>query len=110
MNKLIISIALAAMSLAAHAQSLEASTTLDLTATSAVSRFVDHPYYCKHLLSGGDDTELLPNSYSIALDASLKEINVPGYQALARINALCGQHVNALNSERVSKLNQPASH
>jgi len=110
MNKLSVSIALAAMSLAAHAQSMEAPTKPDLAATSAVARFVDHPYYCKHLLSGGDDTELLPNSYSLALDASLKEVNLTGYQALARINALCAQHVNALNSERVSDLNQRKLH
>jgi hypothetical protein len=106
MNKLSVCIALAAMSFAAHAQNMAAPTKPDLTTTSAVSRFVGHPYYCKHLLSGGDDTELLPNSYSVALDASLKEINPSIPQALARINVLCAQSVGALNSERVSDLNQ----
>ena len=109
MNKLSVSIALATMSLAAHAQNMDAPTKSDLAATSAVARFVGHPYYCKHLLSGGDDTELLPNSYSIALDASLKEINVSVPQALARVNALCAQSVSALNSERVSDLNPRSS-
>jgi len=110
MKKLTVSIALAAMSLAVHAQNMEAPAKPDFAAASAVARFVGHPYYCKHLLSGGDDTELLPNSYSIALDASLKEINASVPQALARVNVLCAWHVNALSSERVSNLNQRASH
>lgn len=110
MKKLAASLALAAMSLALHAQNMGAPAKPGFAATSAVSRFVGHPYYCKHLLSGGDDTELLPNSYSIALDASLKEINASVPQALARVHALCAQSVGALNSERVSDLNPRASH
>jgi hypothetical protein len=105
MNKLAISIALAAMSLAAHAQSAEAPTTSDHVAAAAVSRFVDHPYNCKQMLGGSDDGDQLPSSYSAALDASLKEINTPVDQALTRIKASCAQRVNVLNWERVSKLN-----
>lgn len=89
MDKLSVSIALAAMSLAAHAHNMDAPTKPDLAARSAVLRFVGHPYYCRHLLSGGDDTEPLPNSYSVALDASLNEINVSVSRALAQMNVLC---------------------
>lgn len=104
MKKLTVSIALAAMSLAVHAQNMEAPASTDRGAASAVSRFVGHPYNCIQMLGGRDGGDQLPASYSVALDASLKEINAPVGQALARINALCAQRVSALNSERVSEL------
>jgi hypothetical protein len=89
MDKLFVSIALAAMALAAHAQHMDAPTKTDLAARSAVLRFVGHPDYCKHLLSGGHGTALLPNNYSAALDASLNELNGPVSRALAQIKGLC---------------------
>ena len=101
MKKLSVSIALAAMSLAVHAQNVDAPTKPDLAATSAVSRFVDHPYNCKQMLGGGDDGDLLPTSYNVALDASLREINAPVEQALAQIHARCVRRV-----QRVSDLNR----
>ena len=106
MKKLTVSIALAAMSLAVHAQNMDAPTKPDFSAISAVSLFVEHPDYCKHLLSRADDTELLPNGYSAGLDASLTEINVSVTQALVRINVLCARRVSALNSQQVSTLAQ----
>ena len=106
MNKLSVSIALAAMSLAVHAQNMQAPTSTDLVAAAEVARFVDHPYNCKQMLGGGDDGDLLPTSYNVALDASLKAINAPAEQAIAKIHARCVQRVSAMNSERVSELNQ----
>jgi len=110
MKKLTVSIALAAMSLAVHAQNMQASTSTDLVAASEVASFVDHPYNCTQMLGGGNDGDVLPASYNIALDASLKAIHAPADQALARINALCAQRVSALNSERVSELNPRNAH
>jgi hypothetical protein len=97
MKKLTVSIALAAMSLAAQAQNMEARTRPDLAATSEVVRFVNHPYNCRQMLGGGDDGDLLPTSFNVALDASLNAINAPVDQALARIHALCAQRVSDLN-------------
>jgi hypothetical protein len=89
MDKLFVSIALAAMSLAAHAQNMDAPAKPDLATRSAVLRFVGHPDYCKHLLSGGHGTALLPNNYSAALDASLNELNGPVSRARAQIKVFC---------------------
>lgn len=97
MNKLTVSMALAAMALVAQAQDMEARTQPDLAATAEVARFVNHPYNCRQMLGGGDDGDLLPTSYNVALDASLNAINSPVDQALARINALCAQRVSELN-------------
>lgn len=102
MKKLLVSTALAAISFAAHAQNMGAPTQPDFAAASAVARFVDHPYNCKQMLGGGDDGDLLPTSFNVALDASLREINAPVDQALARIRAHCAQRV-----ERVSDLKRP---
>jgi hypothetical protein len=104
MKKLAVSLALAAMSLAVHAQNVEASISTDLVAASEVSRFVDHPYNCMHMLGGSDAGDQLPASYSIALDASLKEINAPTDQAIAQINARCTQRVSELNAQRVERV------
>lgn len=97
MNKLTVSMALAAMALAAQAQNMEARTQPDLVATSEVARFVNHPYNCRQMLGGGDDGDLLPTSFNVALDASLREINAPVDQALARIHERCAQRVSDLN-------------
>jgi hypothetical protein len=105
MNKLSVSIALAVLSVAAHAQNMGEPLGTDLVAASAVSRFVDHPYNCKQMLGGSDDGDLLPTSYGVALDASLNEIKAPVDQALARIYARCAQRV-----ERVSDLNRRGLH
>jgi len=107
MKKFTVSLALAAMSLAAHAQNMGAPS--ELVASSAVARFVDHPYNCKQMLGGGNDGDLLPTSYNVALDASLTQINAPVDQAFAQMNARCTQRVSELNAprvERVSELNQ----
>lgn len=109
MKKLTVSIALAAMSLAVHAQNMEAPIGTDLVAASEVLRFVDHPYNCQQML-GGNDGDVLPAGYNIALDASLNAIQAPVRQALARIQAICAQRVSAMSSERVSELTPRVSH
>jgi len=109
MKKLTVSIALAAMSLAVHAQNMQAPTSTELVAAAEVSRFVDHPYNCNQMLGGGDDGDLLPASYNVALDASLKAIKAPADQAIAKIRASCVQRVSALNSQRVSDLSSSNS-
>lgn len=109
MKKLTVSIALAAMSLAVQAQNMQAPTGTALVAAAEVASFVNHPYNCQQMLGGGNDGDLLPTSYNVALDASLNAIHAPVDQALARINALCTQRVSALNSERVSELNSLTS-
>lgn len=104
MKKLTVSIALAAMSLAVHAQNMQASTGTDLVAAAEVSRFVGHPYNCKQMLGGSDADDQLPASYSVALDAALKEINAPVDQAIFQINARCVQRVSELNAQRVERV------
>lgn len=104
MKKIAVSLALSAIAFAAHAQSMDTP--------SAVSRFVDQPYNCAHMLGGGNDGDLLPSSYNVALDASLKEIKAPVDQAFALLNARCAQRVSlrpAQGVERVSELSLPAA-
>lgn len=104
MKKLTVSIALAAMSLAVQAQNMQAPASTELVAAAEVSRFVDHPYNCKQMLGGGDDGDLLPASYNNALDASLKAINAPADQAIARIHTRCVQRVSELNAQGVERV------
>lgn len=99
MEKLAVSLALAAMSLAIHAQNMEAPASTDLVAASEVARFVSHPYNCVQMLGGGNDGDLLPASFNVALEASLKAIDAPVDQALARIHASCVQRVSGLSQQ-----------
>ncbi len=97
MKKIALSLGLATLAFAAHAQSAEVSAT---TSASAVASFVNHPYNCTQMMGGGNDGDLLPASYNTALDASLREINAPVDQAFALLNARCAQRVAELRAQR----------
>lgn len=99
MKKIALSLGLAALAFAAHAQSAEVSAS-DRAATSAVAGFVNHPYHCSQMMGGGNDGDLLPASYNAALDASLREINAPVDQAFALLNARCAKRVAELRAQR----------
>jgi hypothetical protein len=108
MKKLSISIAsgafmaLAMTTLNAHAQTPSEPVKPALTAKSEVLRFVEHPYNCSQLLGGGDDGDMLPNSFNVALEASLKELNAPAQQAMVQIKLRCMQRATVL---KLSSLN-----
>ncbi len=113
MKKIAVSLAFAATAFAAHAQSMEAPGQSASDTPSAVSRFVEQPYNCTQMLGGGNDGDLLPTSYNVALDASLKEIKAPVAQAFALLNARCAQRLGARPSQgaqRVSELNRSSTH
>jgi hypothetical protein len=102
MKKLSISFVLVVMALASHAQTTPAPDRADLLATSAVARFVEHPYNCSQMMGGRDDGDTLPTSFNVALDASLNEIGAPAPQAMDQLLSLCARSMGALT---VSSLN-----
>ena len=95
MKKLSVSVALVVMALTAQAQDSAVINKSDLNTTSAVSRFVQHPYNCQQMLGGGNDGDLLPASFSVAQNASLNDSGIPAEQTLALIQARCVQQVSA---------------
>lgn len=106
MKKIAVSLALSAIAFVAQAQNIDATGQ----SASAVSRFVDQPYNCAQMLGGGNDGDLLPSSYNVALDATLKEIKAPVDQAFALLNARCAQRVSerqVQGAQRVSELSLP---
>jgi hypothetical protein len=96
MAKLSVSMAVATLALAAHAQSNAAPVSAG-PAGSDVLRFVGDTYNCDKMLGRADDGDQLPAAYSVALNASLNEIKAPADQAIAKIYARCMQHVSTLN-------------
>jgi hypothetical protein len=101
MKKLSVAISIAALALVAQAQNNTAPINSGLIATSEVSRFVGNSHNCDIMLGVGHDGDVLPAAYSVALNASLNEINAPADQAIAKIYASCTQHQHDLKSAKL---------
>jgi hypothetical protein len=106
MKKIVVSLALTAIAFAAQAQSMGVSLQSAAPVPSAVSNFLDQPDNCRHMLGGSNDGDLLPSSYNVALDASLREINAPVEQAFALLNARCAQRLSARQAPSVQRVTE----
>jgi hypothetical protein len=98
----IASIALAMTALTAQAQNYAEPVKPVLVGKSEVLRFVEHPYNCSQMLGGTDHGDMLPDSFNVALEASMKEIDAPAQQAMVQIKLRCMQRMTDL---KLSSLN-----